>query len=105
MRLTKFQHYYSSMNTFKLVFSAKAWCKVFRNAENLEFIISKPGTHGQRSRAPGFLKLLWFACRYACVSMCLPPRALITSGMIWCDVGFVDWLNKFHNFPAFNYFI
>ena len=22
-----------------------------------------------------------------CVSVCPPPRALITSGMIWCDIG------------------
>ena len=29
---------------------------------------------------PGFLKLLWFV-HYVCLS----PRALITSGVIWCD--------------------
>ena len=44
-----------------------------------------------RPRAPGFLKLLWFARRYACVSLCLsvcpPPRPLMTGGMIWCDIG------------------
>ena len=28
LRLTKVQHYYSSTNAFKLVFSAKAYCKV-----------------------------------------------------------------------------
>ena len=38
------------------------------------------------------------------VSVCPPPSALITSGMIWCDIGYVrlvkqvSWL-----FPAFNY--
>ena len=58
----------------------------------------------QRSHSPGFLKLLWFACRYVCV--CPSPRTLITSGVIWCDIGCVrlveqvSWL-----FPAFNYFI
>ena len=30
--------------------------------------VLKPGACGQRPRAPGFLKLLWFTCRYACVS-------------------------------------
>ena len=36
-----------------------------------------------------FLKLLWFARRYACMclSVCPPPRPLITSGVIWCDIG------------------
>ena len=40
------------------------------------------------------------------VSVCLPPRALITSGMIWCDIGRV-WLVKQVSrvFPVFNYFI
>ena len=27
-----------------------------------------------RPRAPGFLKLLWSACRYACVCPCVRPR-------------------------------
>ena len=74
-----------------------------------------------RPRMPGFLKLLWFAlwcvcvcvrvracvcvCICVCASVCLPPRALITSGVIWCNIGCVrlvkqvSWL-----FPAFNYF-
>ena len=38
--------------------------------------------------------------------LCLPPRALITSGVIWCDIGHVtlvkqvSWLSL-----AFNYMI
>ena len=28
-------------------------------------------TRGGRSRAPGFLKLLWFTCRYVCLSVCV----------------------------------
>ena len=25
-------------------------------------------------------------CRYACVCVCPPPRLLITSGVMWCDI-------------------
>ena len=47
----------------------------------------KPGVRGQRLCAPGFLKLLWSTCQYACVCVCVSaPRALITSGVIWCDI-------------------
>ena len=50
----------------------------------------RPGTRSQRPRMPGFLKLLWSTCQYACVCLCLsvcpPPRPLITSGVIWCDI-------------------
>ena len=60
--------------------------------------------HAAFAHTPGFLKLLWLAHRYVCVS--LPPRPLITSGMIWCDIDRV-WLGKqvLRPFPAFNYFI
>ena len=41
-----------------------------------------------------------------CVSVCPPPRALITSGMIWCDIGHVQLVKKVSRlFPTFNYFI
>ena len=36
--------------------------------------IFKPGARGLRPRAPGFLKLLWSTCRYACVCVCVRPR-------------------------------
>ena len=32
-------------------------------------------------------------CASVCLSVCLAPRALITSGVIWCDIGRV-WLVK-----------
>ena len=32
---------------------------------------------------------------YVCVSVCLPPRLLITSGVMWTPY---DWLNKFYSF-------
>ena len=44
-----------------------------------------------------FLEIICFVhasmCVSVCPSVCLPPRALITSGMIWCDIGYV-WLVK-----------
>ena len=45
----------------------------------------------RRLHEPGFLKLLWFACWYVCAraSVCPLPRAVITSGMLWCDIGHV----------------
>ena len=35
-------------------------------------------------------------CVLACV--CPPPRLLVTSGMMWCDIDPYDWLNKFYGF-------
>ena len=32
------------------------------------------------------------------VCMCLPPRLLITSGMMWGDMDPYDWLNKFFSY-------
>ena len=72
------------------------------------FKVFKPGARGQRPCAPGLLKLLWSACRYGCVcvSVCPPPRPLITSGMIWCDIDHVRLVKQvLRLFPAFNYFI
>ena len=45
--------------------------------------VFKPGV---RRSAPGFLKLLQSVCKclYACV--CLLPRLLITSGVMWYDI-------------------
>ena len=45
-------------------------------------------------------------CVCMCVSVCPPPRPLITSGMIWCDIGRVRLVKQvLRLFPAFNYFI
>ena len=30
--------------------------------------------------------------------VCLPPRLLITSGVMWCDIDLYDWLNKIYGF-------
>ena len=42
-----------------------------------------------------------------CVSVCVSaPRALITSGVIWCDIGRLRLVKQVSQlFPAFNYFI
>ena len=37
-------------------------------------------------------------CVCVCVFVCLPPRLLITSGVMWCDIDPYDWLNKFYGF-------
>ena len=41
-----------------------------------------------------------FACACVCVRACVcpPPRLLITSGVMWCDIDPYDWLNKFYGF-------
>ena len=67
------------------------------------------GTRNQRPCAPGFLKLLWSAYRYACVCLVVcasAPRPLITGGVIWCDIDHVQFVKQvLQLFPAFNYFI
>ena len=41
-----------------------------------------------------------------CVYVCPPPRPLITSGVIWCDIGRVPLVKQvLRLFPAFNYFV
>ena len=53
----------------------------------------------------------WFfeitlVCMSVCVSVCLAPRTLITSGVIWYDIGRVQLVKQVSwLFPAFNYFI
>ena len=45
-------------------------------------------------------------CVCVCVCVCPPPRMLITSGMIWCDIGCVRLVKQVSQlFTAFNYFI
>ena len=40
-----------------------------------------------------------------CVCVHPPPRALLTSGMIWCDIGHMRLVKQVSQiFPAFNYF-
>ena len=33
----------------------------------------------------------------ACLCVCLPPRLLITRGVMWHDIDSNDWLNKFNS--------
>ena len=37
-------------------------------------------------------------CVRVCVCVCPPPRLVITSGVIWCDMDPYDWLNKHYSF-------
>ena len=60
-------------------------------------IFYKPGVRGLWPRVPGFLKsfvfMHWYVCVCVCVSVYPPLRILITSGVIWCDMGRL-WLVK-----------
>ena len=69
-------------------------------------IIIKPGARGQRPCA-WFLEIALVRVTVCmCVSVCLPPRPLITSGVIWCDIDCVQLVKQvLWLFPAFNYFI
>ena len=40
-----------------------------------------------------------FVCVYVVrVRVCVPPRLLITSGMMWCDIDPIQLVNKFRGF-------
>ena len=62
----------------------------------------------QERMAEGPVRLVSLSCFGSHIGMrvCPPPRELITSDVIWCDIGRVQlviqvlWLS-----PAFNYFI
>ena len=60
------------------------------------FKIFKLGACSQGSHTFGFLKLLLLMHQYVCVclSVCLPLRALITSGVKWCDIGCVQLVKQ-----------
>ena len=49
-------------------------------------LLVKPGAHGLRPHEPGFLKLLWFTRRYACVclSVCVSAHEAINNQ--WHDM-------------------
>ena len=36
-------------------------------------------------------------CVFVCVCVCPPPKLVITSGVMWCDMDPCDWLNKFYS--------
>ena len=66
----------------------------------------KPGAHDQRPRALFLEIALVHMLVCVCVSVCPSPRALITSGMIWCDIGRVRLVKQvLWLFPAFSYCI
>ena len=73
--------------------------------------VASPFLNQARAAKAWFLEIALvhaLVCVCVCmrVSACLPLRELLTSGVIWCDIGHVrlvkqvSWL-----FPAFNYFI
>ena len=67
--------------------------------------IFKPGAHGLRPHAPGFLKLLLISL-HVVMCVCPPTRLLITSGVIWCNLDRVRLVKQvLRLYPTFNYFI
>ena len=54
----------------------------------------------------GFLNQVHAAFGSAPLSVCPPPRSLITSGVIWCYIDRVRLVKQvLRLFPAFNYFM
>ena len=57
--------------------------------------VFKPGAPACSQCMPGFLELLLSAnvcmrvCLRVCVCVCLPPKLLITSGVMWCDIDLI----------------
>ena len=68
--------------------------------------IFKAGVRGLRPCTPGFLKLLWSACRYACVCLSVCVSALEAIDNQWRDIDCMRLVKQVVRlFPAFNYFI
>ena len=63
----------------------------------LEIILNQART-GHRPVRAWFLEIDPVRDVCMCMSVCLPPRLLITSGVIWCDIDPYDWLNKLYGF-------
>ena len=65
------------------------------------FRVFKPGARGRT----WFLEIVLVRVS-VCMCVCPPPRPLITSGVIWCDIDRVRLVKQvLRLFPAFNYFI
>ena len=68
--------------------------------------IFKPGVPATGQCVPGFLESFLSAnvCMHLCLRVCVcvfvcpPPRLLITSDVMWCDIDPYDWLNKSYGF-------
>ena len=46
---------------------------------------------------PGYLKIDSMQIAGMCECVCLLPRQLITSGMMWHDINSYSWLNKLYS--------
>ena len=62
----------------------------------------KPDVRRWQVRAPGFYVLCrhLYVCVFACVSP--PPRLLITSGVMWCDMGSIQLVQQVLQFSYGN---
>ena len=76
-------------------------CMIQLNLKLTEHAMGRHDTFlcaGQRPARAWFFKIASVCeCLYACVCLhvCLPPKLVITSGMIWTPY---DWSNKFYGF-------
>ena len=77
----KWLHWSNMLNIIsKLVSTENNVCNKHYNINKSRFF--KPGV-------PGFLELLCLRmslCMFVYVCVCPPPRLLITSGVMWCDI-------------------
>ena len=60
------------------------------HSTEIHLSIFKPGTRRPQAGA------CVCVCVFVCLHVCLPPRLLITCGMMCCDIDPYDWLNKFY---------
>ena len=52
----------------------------------VHYVILNQTRAGHRPARTWFLRIVLSVSVYVCVFVCLPPRLLITSGVMWCDI-------------------
>ena len=73
-------HTFCQVDKIKFLFAVLVCCAVITRWNKL-WQIYKPGNQ----HAPGFLKLFLFTDWYVC-SCVYTLRALLTNGIVWCDI-------------------
>ena len=52
----------------------------------VHYVILNQARAGRRPARTWFLRIVLSVSVYVCVFVCSPPRLLITSGVMWCDI-------------------
>ena len=85
---------------------------MYITSDTVVFKLHNPVFLNQACAAEGRAHLVSWNCfgshvgMCVCVSVCPPPRPLITSGVIWCDIDRVRLVKQvLWLFPGFNYFV